>query len=181
MPRHSEINEYTAQAIIAGPGGPAGRGLVETVTKATKATYTAVCRRVGDWWAIDVAEIRGVHTQARRLDQVAGLAHHAIALLRDVPVDSFDVVVQPHLDADAELTVAASAEATLRARQAAEEASRLQREAATTLLTRYHLTVRDAGTLLHVSPQRVSQLAQQPTTAKPHIGTGRTPRGRKTA
>ena len=150
-------------------------------TKATKATYTAVCRRAGDWWAVDVAEIRGVHTQARRLDQVEAMARDAIALLRDVPTDSFDVVVQPHLDADAEQTVAASAEATRRARQAAEEASRLQRQAATTLLTRYRLTVRDAGTLLHVSPQRVSQLAQQPTPPKPHTEPSRTPKGRKTA
>ena len=154
---------------------------METVTKATKATYTAVCSRVGDWWAVDVAEIRGVHTQARRLDQVEAMARDAIALLRDVPADSFEVVVQPRLDADAEQTVAASAEATRRARQAAEEASRLQREAATTLLTRYRLTVRDAGTLLHVSPQRVSQLAQPPSPAQPHRGTGRTPKGRKTA
>lgn len=154
---------------------------METVTKATKASYTAVCRRVGDWWAVDVAEIRGVHTQARRLDQVEAMARDAIASLRDVPADSFDVVVQPHLDAYAEQAVAASAEATRRARQAAEEASRLQREAATTLLTRYRLTVRDAGTLLRVSPQRVSQLAQQPTPAKPHTEPGRTPKGRRTA
>jgi hypothetical protein len=135
---------------------------VETVSKPT---YTAVCRRVGDWWAIDVPQIRGVHTQARRLDQVEAMARDAIALLRDVPADGFDVTVEPHLDEEAEQTVAASTDATRRARQATEEASRLQREAATTLLTKYRLTVRDAGVLLHVSPQRVSQLAQKPAEA----------------
>jgi len=49
---------------------------VETVSKPT---YTAVCRRVGDWWAIDVPQIRGVHTQARRLDQVEAMARDAIS------------------------------------------------------------------------------------------------------
>lgn len=132
---------------------------METVSKPT---YTAVCRRVGDWWAIDVPQIRGVHTQARRLDQVEAMARDAISLLRDVPADGFDVTVEPHLDEEAEQTVAASTDATRRARQATEEARRLQREAATTLLTTCGLTVRDAGVLLHVSPQRVSQLARKP-------------------
>jgi hypothetical protein len=145
----------------------------------SKPTYTALCRRVGDWWAIDVPQIRGVHTQARRLDQVEAMARDAIALLRDVPADGFDVTIEPHLDDDAEQTVAASTDATRRARQATEEASRLQREAATTLLTKYRLTVRDAGVLLHVSPQRVSQLAQKPAKAGAGAGSSRSPLRRK--
>ncbi|MDG4771697.1 type II toxin-antitoxin system HicB family antitoxin [Solwaraspora sp. WMMD792] len=44
-------------------------------------TYSVVCRRVGNWWAISVPELKGVHTQARRLDQVAAMAREAIALL----------------------------------------------------------------------------------------------------
>ena len=127
----------------------------------SRLTYTAVCRRVGDWWAIDVPEAHGVHTQARRLEQVEAMTRDAVALLRSVPEDSFDVTVEPHLDDEAEQTLAASADATRRAREAAETASRLQREAATTLLTKYRLTVRDTGMLLHVSPQRVSQLAHR--------------------
>lgn len=80
----------------------------------SRLTYTAVCRRVGDWWAIDVPEAQGVHTQARRLEQVEAMARDAVALLRNVPADSFDVTVEPHLDDEAELTLPASAEATRR-------------------------------------------------------------------
>lgn len=126
----------------------------------SKRTYTAVCRRVGDWWAVDVPEIRGVHTQARRLDQVEAMTRDAIALLKNVAPSSFDVKVEPLLEGDVQKTVAAATEASERARVAAEEAGRLQRSAATTLLKKYGLTVRDAGALLHVSPQRVSQLAK---------------------
>ena len=127
----------------------------------SKPKYTAVCRRVGGWWAVDVPEIRGVHTQARRLDQVEAMTRDAIALVRDVPIDSFTVAVEPHLDQEADHSVAAATEAMERARQAVEEAGRLQRAVASTLLKKYRLTVRDAGSLLHVSPQRISQLAQQ--------------------
>lgn len=133
----------------------------------SEATYTAVCRRVGDWWAIDIPEIRGVHTQTRRLEQAAAMAKDAIALMLNVPADSFTVTIEPHLDEAAERTVAAATEAAQRARQAVEEAGRLQREAAATLLTKYRLTVRDAGLLLHVSPQRVSQLARKGPASMP--------------
>lgn len=135
---------------------------METVSRRT---YTAVCHRVGGWWAIEVPEAHEVHTQARRLEQVAAMARDAVALLRNVPEDSFDVTVEPHLDDEAEQTLAATAEATKRSREAAETASRLQREAATMLLTKYRLTVRDTGMLLHVSPQRVSQLTHTHTPA----------------
>jgi hypothetical protein len=128
----------------------------------SRPSYTAVCRRVGDWWAIEVPQLRGVHSQARRLDQVEAMAREAIALLRGVSTDGFDLRVEPHLDPDAEATVAAATAASQKARGAAQDASLLQREAARTLLGTYRLTVRDAGTLLRLSPQRVSQLAAQP-------------------
>jgi len=145
----------------------------------SRLTYTAVCRRIGDWWAIDVPEAHGVHTQARRLEQVEAMTRDAVALLRNVPEDSFDVTVEPHLDDEAEQTLAASADATRRAREAAQTASRLQREAATTLLTKYRLTVRDTGMLLHVSPQRVSQLAHRSAHGDSNSPPGATTGGRK--
>lgn len=57
-------------------------------------TYTAVCERSGSWWAVSVPELRGVHTQARRLDQAETMAREAIALLLEFPEDSFTVVVE---------------------------------------------------------------------------------------
>ena len=127
----------------------------------TKPDYTAVCRRIDGWWAIDVREIRGVHTQARRLDRAEAMTRDAIALLREVPADSFTVTVEPHLDDEVDRSIAAAAEASELARQATDEARRRQRTLAATLLTKYRLTVRDAGSLLHVSPQRISQLVQE--------------------
>lgn len=144
------------------------------VATVRKPSYTAVCRRVGSWWAVDVPEIRGLHTQARRLDQVEAMTREAIALLREVPADSFTLTVEPHLDEHADRSVAAATEAAERARQTAEEASRLQRSVAATLVKEYRLTVRDAGSLLRVSPQRISQLAQPTKSPSPRISRSRT-------
>jgi predicted RNase H-like HicB family nuclease len=116
-------------------------------------TYTAVCRRAGDWWAISVPEIKGVHTQARRLDQVEAMARDAIALFLDVTPDSFAMEVRPEVPAEAVEAVAARKAA----REAETWADKLTRAAATALLAKGY-TVRDAGALLNISPQRVSQL-----------------------
>jgi predicted RNase H-like HicB family nuclease len=116
-------------------------------------TYTAVCRRAGDWWAISVPEIKGVHTQARRLDQVEAMVRDAIALFLDVAPDTLAIEVRPEVPAEATEAVAARKAA----REAETWADRLTRSAAAALLAKGY-TVRDAGALLDISPQRVSQL-----------------------
>jgi len=55
---------------------------------------TASATRTGEWWAIEVKDVQGgLHTQARRLDQVASTVADAVALLCDVAADSVDVAV----------------------------------------------------------------------------------------
>ncbi len=121
-------------------------------------SYTARCRRSGDWWAISVPELRGVHTQARRLEKAEAMVRDAIALFLDVPSDSFDVRIEPVLPRDLQGKVG-------RARKVRGEAEVLQREAAIAsaevaadLVQTAHLTVRDAGRVLGLSHQRITQL-----------------------
>lgn len=118
--------------------------------------YTVTCQRSGGWWAIEVPEIKGAHSQARRLDQVEYMARDVIALMLDVPADSFEVDIKPDLPAEA-----------VEALRAREEAERAERRAATA--TRWAIeqlraagfSVRDTGSLLHLSPQRVSQIEHE--------------------
>ncbi len=56
--------------------------------------YTVRAQRTGDWWAIDSPDVPGVFSQAKRLDRVEEMAREAIALLLEVPADSFEVDVQ---------------------------------------------------------------------------------------
>jgi predicted RNase H-like HicB family nuclease len=126
-------------------------------------TYTAVCRRSGNWWAVSIRELKGVHTQARRLDQVADMALDAIALMLDVDPAEVQVTVEPE--------VPAPVTDALAARRAAREAEHAA-EAATATAVRQLLdngyTIRDAGRLLGLSPQRISQIA--PKAPRGHQG-----------
>ncbi|RCK68279.1 XRE family transcriptional regulator [Desertihabitans brevis] len=117
---------------------------------------TAVARRSGGWWAVEVPEVEGVFTQARRLDQVPHMVTDAVAALLEVDPSTIQVTLAPHTDADD--IVAAAREAKAQADAANARASDATRQAVHALLSA-SLTVRDAGTLLGVSPQRVSQLA----------------------
>ena len=124
----------------------------------TRKTYTARCERAGDWWAISVPELRGVHTQARRLEKVDETVRDAIALFLDVRPDSFEIRIEPVLPRELQKKVG-------RVRKVRDEAEVLRRQAATVsaevaadLVQRAHLTVRDAGRVLGVSHQRVAQL-----------------------
>ncbi|MDQ6900484.1 MAG: type II toxin-antitoxin system HicB family antitoxin, partial [Candidatus Dormibacteraeota bacterium] len=47
------------------------------------------------WWIVEVPEVDGAMTQAPRLDQVEEMAREVVALLLELPADSFDVVVRP--------------------------------------------------------------------------------------
>jgi predicted RNase H-like HicB family nuclease len=124
------------------------------MTKAARFTATAV--REGDWWAVEVPELPGVFTQARRLDQVEASVRDAVSLWLQEPEDSFVIEVRPVLGEVADLVREA-----IERRRSADEADRAasvaMRHAAETLMGR-GLTLRDVGTLLGVSYQRVQQI-----------------------
>jgi predicted RNase H-like HicB family nuclease len=122
-------------------------------------THIVNARRAGSWWAIDVAGLDGVFSQARRLDQVEAMAREAIALYLNVPSDSFEVEIRTTLEpAVSELITKATA-AKRRAAAAQAEASNFQHQAARVLVDG-GLTIRDAGKLLDVSHQRIAQLLE---------------------
>jgi predicted RNase H-like HicB family nuclease len=123
-------------------------------------SYSAVCRRVGNWWAVTVPELKGVHTQARRLDQVPAMTQEAIALFLDVDPATITIEVQPELPG----MVTEALHARLAAREADEKADRATVTAVRALLSDGY-TVRDAGALLSLSPQRISQIAAREKSA----------------
>ncbi|TSD57508.1 hypothetical protein [Aeromicrobium piscarium] len=119
---------------------------------------TARATRVGEWWAIEIPEVPGAFTQARRLGQIPGMVRDAVSLLCDVRPDDVDVRLSPVTDYDSK--VAEALEAKRAAEAAQERASTAMRAAAWALVHEGHLTVRDAGQVLGLTPQRVSQLAK---------------------
>ena len=128
---------------------------------ARRATYTARCVRAGDWWAIVVPEVPGVFSQARRLDQAEAMARDAIAAMLRVSPQSFDVRVSPDLPSGISAEIDAAKELRQAAERAQREAAAATLHVATTLLERRQLTMRDIGSLLGLSHQRVSQLIER--------------------
>lgn len=121
---------------------------------------TATVERVGNWWAVEVDYAGGLHTQVKRLDQVATMVADAVALAAGVDPGDVQVTVSPVLPSEAAAHLAETRRAVARAAEAQREASTLTRQVVAELRDREGLSVRDVGVLLDVSPQRVSQLAK---------------------
>jgi len=118
---------------------------------------TAIAERSGKWWAVEVPEIDGLFTQAKRLDKVPYMVRDAAALLTGEPEDSFEVVVTVKMDGILEQAVEAAVRAAALAAETQMQASALTRRAAHTLAEE-GMTVREVGALLGLSPQRAQQL-----------------------
>jgi hypothetical protein len=122
--------------------------------------YKIEVTREGRWWMIYVPEIDQL-TQARRIAEVVPMAESLIAVstnhsLTDITVHILSLEV-PELG-DVLARVGEVEHARNEARRVAETAHRETAELAGAL-TAAGVPVRDTADLLHVSPQRVSQLA----------------------
>ena len=115
---------------------------------------TARCERSDGWWAVEVPELPGLFTQARRLDQVAGMVRDAARML-DVKVG--EVNVEPVMDESTARLLRELFDAKGEAKAAQERASKIMRETVS-MLRSDGLTVRDVAAVTCVSPQRVSAL-----------------------
>ena len=132
----------------------------------TPTLYTARAQRDGKWWAISVAGLPGALTQVRRLDQAEAMAREVIALVLDVPEDSFDVSVTPDLTRPQRAALDALDQAKANYEKAAAAMTKRQQDVAALLVRKDGLTVRDAAEVLGVSFQRVSQLTAAGTPKK---------------
>ncbi len=120
---------------------------------------TANVTRSGGWWAVEVPEVPGLLTQAKRLDQVADMVADAVALMEDVDADSVEVHIHARLNEKVRHDVDEAKRLRREARDAEAAASAQMRRAVADVIDE-GLTVRDAAALLEISPQRVSQLAR---------------------
>ena len=113
------------------------------------------------WWAIH-ADVPGasVWTQARRLDQVEATAREAISLALDTAQDSFELSIAPVVPEGIRHEVELARNTARLAAIAQAIATTLNQHAAVSL-TAEGYTVRDAGYLMNLSSQRISQLVAE--------------------
>jgi plasmid maintenance system antidote protein VapI len=127
-------------------------------------TFAVTATRSKGWWAIH-ADVPGaiVWTQSRRLDQVDGIAREAIALALDIPEDSFELEVTSVLEERLRAQIDAAIGLSKIADETQQAATRLNQVVARNL-KEAGMSVRDSGTLMDVSSQRISQLIAQQLT-----------------
>jgi hypothetical protein len=132
--------------------------MVEMTKARARQAYRVTAERDGDRWLLGVAEVPGVFSQVRRLDQAEGMARDAIASFLDVAPDAFDVVVDIGLPADLQRDVAGVLDLRGVIERTEREYAERTRRLATRLVEGEGMTVREAGRVLGLSYQRVSQL-----------------------
>lgn len=124
--------------------------------------YHVTVTREEQSWLADVPEIAGTHTWARNLPTLDKSVREAIALAENLPDDAEPALVieYTYRTGDPDLDDEAADVRAERDRITAAERALVARtqELARRIVTQRGLSVRDAAELLHVSPQRISQL-----------------------
>ncbi len=113
------------------------------------------------WWIVRVLDFRHVVTQARRASEIEEMARDVIALLEDVPPDSFDVDITHRVAGDLDDDIAEAR----RLRREADDLSARSREATADVARRLRdagLSVREIGALLGIAHQRAQQILAAP-------------------
>jgi predicted XRE-type DNA-binding protein len=120
--------------------------------------------REGRWWMVYIPEIDGV-TQARRLSEAETRAREYIALDQNLPYDDIAIETASVRMQDPVFRELLDSARDIRSMRA--HAQKLENEAMRNAqefahwLTTYGVPVRDIAELLDISPQRVSQLANE--------------------
>lgn len=118
----------------------------------------ATATRNKGWWVADfTVNNHDYGTQARRLDQLEAMIKDAAALMTGQPEESFTISLA--LDGIPTDAVNRYKNAFKAAREAEQELSCSSRNAVH-LLTQAGLSMRDVGSIMSLSAQRVSQLAK---------------------
>ena len=122
-------------------------------------TYHADVERDGKVWRVRVPKVQRT-TQARNLREVEPMARDLIAIMDDIPADSFNVNVHITLPPDIAAELERSAALREEAARAQAQAAQLSRQAARHLRD-HGLPLRDVGQALGVSFQRAKQLIDE--------------------
>ena len=119
--------------------------------------FTSTARKDGRWWVVQCDQYPGAISQVARLDQAQEHQREAIGFVAGLPQETIAVTVRAVLDPAITLELEEADRLRKEAESAAELSAERRRHAAMAM-KEAGLTVRDIGTVLHVSHQRAHQL-----------------------
>jgi predicted RNase H-like HicB family nuclease len=110
------------------------------------------------WWTASVREVRGAHTQGRSIAQARRRVREALSLFVE-GADRAELLDNIRIDAETRSLLRRASQARAALERQQKTTSALARFAVKRLTAK--MSVRDAGEVLGVSPQRVQQLASR--------------------
>jgi predicted RNase H-like HicB family nuclease len=115
------------------------------------------------WWVAQVKEAPAAITQGRTIAEARRRVREALALALDddAAAERAKLVDDVRLPAEARRALQEARAARARLATESKKAQESTAKAVRTLLKSMHLSVRDAGDLIGISPQRVHQLAHE--------------------
>ncbi len=115
------------------------------------------------WWVAQVREAPAAITQGRTIAEARRRIREALALALDddVAAERAELVDDVRLPSEARRALQEARAARARLATESKKAQKSTARAVRTLLKGMHLSVRDAGDLIGISPQRVHQLAHE--------------------
>jgi predicted RNase H-like HicB family nuclease len=118
-------------------------------------------RDESSWWVASVRAVKGCHTQGRTVEEARRRIREALGLFV-ADAESAELVDEVHLPAEAKHAIRAYASSRKRADVEEQRAGRAARRAVRILRGgKLKMSARDAGQLLGISHQRISQLARE--------------------
>jgi len=120
-------------------------------------TFTVTAQRGLRRWILQCVEHPGALSEVARLSEADGAIREAIAYVAGLPEDSFAITVVPSIDPSVTRHLEAAASLRQQSVSAAEQALSEMVQAVRTLASA-GLSLRDIGTIVGLSHQRVDQL-----------------------
>lgn len=120
-------------------------------------TYQATARREDKWWVIKVDSVGA--TQGRSTAEAQRMAVDLVEIMEEISPDQFVVQIEYEIPGELGDDVKRAREATRQADVAQRKAADGTRQVVRRLLSS-GLSKQDVARVLHVSPQRVSQLVK---------------------
>ena len=120
--------------------------------------YEVIVTREGGSWLADIPAVPGAHTFARSLAGLAKSVREVIILMADLDDDATPELLFTYEVSDVAVQEAVEVGRERRQTRELEEALMAHTSAAVVRLAREGYSVRDAATLLDLTPGRVSQL-----------------------
>jgi hypothetical protein len=121
--------------------------------------YTVRAERAGKWWMLQCAEVPGAISQVRKLSE-ADVIKESLAFVTDTTANDIEIELEVAVNPDHDELIREYSKISKSLDQLGARQRELQSQLLEKLIVEDDLNYRDVGVVLHLSHQRIGQLAE---------------------